>query len=194
MKGELPAQLSLGVLYDLCGTFFSLIGGHYEENCDRYSPDYPRVFATKDLAEYCRVIVQHSNSGGAMARGFIRQEVGQLPPNGSIEDRMVKVFDSGDPCSGVESMATEGIETHFVIPAAIWVAMQAVDLSPSSALRHVVEQAIAIGGDPDTVGSIAMGIVGTHFGASLSSEIDTVLETIDLDALFIPRFLFEEVG
>lgn len=258
MKDDVPAELSLGVLHDLCGTFFGLIKGHYEENRDRYSPDYPRLFATKDLAGYYQVIVEHSNSGGAMrsgllgyagvsdldhfalvgmthlnpeavsgafavsrtvqaakggatpntlreqalagarqggamAREFIKREVGELPPNGSIDDRMVKVFDSQDPCSGVESMATEGIETRFVIPAAIWVATQAIDLSPSSALRYVVGQAIAIGGDPDTIGSIAMGIVGAHFGARLSSEIDKVLATVDLDPLFVPRFLFEEV-
>ena len=259
MKDDLPAELSLEALHDLCKVFYGLIEGHYEQNRGRYSPDYPRLFTARDLMEYYQVIVKHSNSGGAMrsgllgygggsdhdhfalvgmthlnpeavsgafaisrtvqaakggampktlrkralagarqgatmAREFAEREVSQLPPGGSIEDRMLNVFDSRDPCSGVESMATDGIESRFVIPAAIWVAMQAVDLSPGSALRYVVEQAIAIGGDPDTIGSIAMGIVGAYFGARLSGEIDTVLASIDLDPLFIPSFLLEQDG
>lgn len=259
MKGDIPAELSLGILYDLCVKFYGLIEQHYEENRVRYSPDYPRLFAAKDLADYYEVIVKHSNSGGAMRSGllgyngasdhdhfalvamthlnpeavsgafavsrtvqaakggatpkiirqqalagarqgwamaidFIKREVGHLPTSGSIEDRMLKVFDSENPCWGVESMGTEGIETRFVIPAAIWVATQAVDLSAREALRYIVEQAIAIGGDPDTIGSIAMGIVGAYFGARLSKQIDKAIADINLNPSLVPPFLFGEVG
>jgi hypothetical protein len=259
MKDDLPAELSLGALHDLCRAFYGLIEEHYEQNRERYSPDYPRLFAARDLMEYYQVIVKHSNSGGAMrsgllgysgasdhdhfalvgmthlhpeavsaafavssavqaaragaaprtlrkealagarqggtmAREFAEREVGQLPPGGSIEDRLLKVLDSRDPCWGVESMAKDGIESHFVIPAAISVAMQAIKLSPASAVRYVVEQAISIGGDPDTIGSIGMGIVGAYFGARLTSEIDAVLASIDLDPSFIPSFLLEQDG
>lgn len=130
-----------------------------------------------------------ARQGWTMARDFIAQEIGPVSVNGSIEERMQHVFESGDPCWGVEDMAAEGIETRFVIPAAVLVATQATELSAREALRFIVEQAIAIGGDPDTIGSIAMGIAGAYLGERLSEQIDVVIAGIDLDPVLVPPFL-----
>ncbi len=113
----------------------------------------------------------------------------ELPPVQGIADRMASVFLADDPLWDVDDMETEGIETRFVIPAAVLLALRALEQTPSSALRYLVEETITIGGDPDTIGSISLGVAGAALGRPLSREIDALLSTFEFGPSLIPSFL-----
>jgi len=259
LKEGLPQELSISSLFELCRRFQGLIEEHYEQMPIRYSPDYPDLFDAETLDEYYRVIIDHSNCGGAMRSGLlgyggvsdrdhlalvamthlhpeavsgafavayavraakegssaetIREEaIGgahaglaaaealiaesdyPLPSIGGIAERMERVFAADDPLWSVEDMEAEGIETHFVIPAALLLALRVVERPPASPLRYLVEETIAIGGDPDTIGSISMGVTGAYLGESLSTEIDAVLVEYDFDPALVPPFLETPLG
>jgi ADP-ribosylglycohydrolase len=107
---------------------------------------------------------------------------------------MEGVFAADDPLWGVHDMEAEGIETRFVIPAALLLALRALERTPASALRYLVEETIAIGGDPDTIGSISVGVTGACLGEPLSREIDAVLSGFEFDPSLIPPFLDTSAG
>jgi ADP-ribosylglycohydrolase len=94
-----------------------------------------------------------------------------------------------DPRYGITDWYAEGITTRFVVPAAMQIASEAMTREPGDALRHVVEQGIAVGGDPDTLGSMGMALIGAHFGEALQEEIDLVLERlVKPEMIEIPDF------
>lgn len=69
-----------------------------------------------------------------------------------------KVLKTGDAYSVIDDIAEEGIETRFVVPAALLLVRDAME-SPEG-VAHVVTESLCIGGDPDTICSIAMGLYG----------------------------------
>lgn len=113
--------------------------------------------------------------GDDRARELIRAWGKEPGPPGRMASQLRNVRSHRDPAFGVTDWRAEGITTRFVVAAAMHVAAEAIPLGPARALRHVVEQGIAIGGDPDTIGSMAMGLIGAHFQDDLEAEIDKVL-------------------
>jgi ADP-ribosylglycohydrolase len=100
-----------------------------------------------------------------------------------------EVYKHQDPRHNIRDWYAEGITTRFVVSAAMQIAAEAIRRDPRDALRYVVEQGIAIGGDPDTLGSMGMALTGAHFGEALHDEIDRVLERlIPPDQIEIPGF------
>jgi len=95
--------------------------------------------------------------------------------NISVHKRIGIVLETKNPYYQVVLDGQEGIETRFVVPAAILIVSQTNGMSPDKALRQVVEKAFSIGGDPDTIASISMGILGAYMGDDLSNEIDIIL-------------------
>lgn len=69
-----------------------------------------------------------------------------------------KVLKTGDAYSVISDIAEEGIETRFVIPAALLLVRDAME--SAEGVAHVVTESLRIGGDPDTICSIAMGLYG----------------------------------
>ena len=103
---------------------------------------------------------------------------------------MQDVRNHRDARHGITDWYGEGISTRFVVSAAMQIAAEAIPLGPAKALRHVVEQGIEIGGDPDTLGSIGMALIGAHFEEALQKEIDrTIEELVPPERFEIPDFL-----
>jgi len=240
VRQDTPTEASPQAWRDLCWKFYDLIREDCEAETIRYSPDYPRLFATSTIDDYLEVIIRHTNCGGAMrsaslafggaspgehqalvgmthlypeslagatalygavlalkegdtmedawkeaVRGAESGEVrardliagwGKDPgPPGRMADQLRDVHTTADPAYGVKDWRAEGITTRFVVAAAMQVAAEAIPLGPHRAMRHVVEQGIAIGGDPDTIGSMGMALVGAHFQDDLLVEIDHVM-------------------
>jgi hypothetical protein len=123
------------------------------------------------------------------AAGLIRGWGGEPQPSRMLQ-QVRDVQRSGNPAFGITDWYAEGITTRFVIPAAMQIAADALPLGPAGALRHVVEQGIAIGGDPDTLGSLAMALVGSHFGDALQVEINRAIEQhVAPENVDLPAFL-----
>jgi hypothetical protein len=241
VRQDAPAEASPQTWRDLCWKFYDLIREDYEAETIRYSPDYPRLFATSTIDDYLEVIIHHTNCGGAMRSASLAfggaspaehealvgmthlypeslagatalyravlalmegnamedawQEAirgaesgdarareliagwGKAPePPGRMADQLRGVYAQADPAFGVKNWHAEGISTRFVVAAAMQVAAEAIPMGPHRGLRHVVEQGIAIGGDPDTIGSMGMALIGAHFQDDLLVEIDRVMQ------------------
>ena len=80
------------------------------------------------------------------------------PLSGTVD----KVLKTGDAYSVIGDIAEEGIETGFVVPAALLLVRDA--MGAEDGVAHIVTESLRIGGDRDTICSIAMGLYG------LSSE------------------------
>lgn len=99
------------------------------------------------------------------------------------------VRDNRDARWGLTDWKEEGISTRFVVSAAMQIATEAIPLGPEKGLRHIVEQGLEIGGDPDTLGSMGMALIGAHFGEELHRELDRIIkEMIPPGNVDIPPF------
>ncbi len=127
--------------------------------------------------------------GEQQAMDLLREWKAQDAERGSMVHWMHDVYKHQDARCNICDWYGEGITTRFVVSAAMQIASEAIRRDPRDALRYVVEQGIAIGGDPDTLGSMGMALAGAHFGEALHDEIDRVLERlVPPDKIEIPVF------
>jgi ADP-ribosylglycohydrolase len=132
-----------------------------------------------------------AEEGEKMAKTFIDKEDKDRGFNSSVHQRIGMVLETRNPYCQLGLGGQEGIETRFVVPAVILIVSQTKGMSPDKALRQVVEQAYSIGGDPDTIASISMGILGAYWGDDLSTEIDKVLATRPQMKSGSPSFIWQ---
>lgn len=128
---------------------------------------------------------------GALEEGYRTAEWGRsealafLRAHGLEEDQVTcpqmrghcaSVFLKKDAYATISDIAEEGIETRFVVPAALYVTARAAAFEDEEqAVKSLVERGLKIGGDPDTICSIAMGMLG-----ALRPGIKSVLADIVL--------------
>jgi len=139
---------------------------------------YDAILALKDghaMEDAWHSAMQGAVEGEARARDLIAAWGKDPGPPGRMADQLQAVHISGNPAHGIVDWYAQGITTRFVVAAAMQVADEAIRLGPARGLRHVVEQGIAIGGDPDTIGSMAMAMIGARFQDDLLMEIDRVM-------------------
>lgn len=80
-----------------------------------------------------------------------------------------KVLKTKDAYSVIGDIAEEGIETRFVVPAALLLVAGAIEETGETGdelagISLIVRESLRIGGDPDTICSIAMGLYGLGAG------------------------------
>lgn len=111
------------------------------------------------FAEALAAGFKKAEQGWALSCDFLAQH-GLEGEGQRLRPLYEKVKQTSDPYATITDIAEEGIETRFVVPAALWLVEQACGLSADKGVAHVVEGALQIGGDPDTICSIAMGLYG----------------------------------
>lgn len=79
-----------------------------------------------------------------------------IKPSASVHE----VLESSDPYSVIKTIEKEGIETHFVVACAMLVLNEIERKNPENGAVYIILRALEIGGDPDTIASIAMGLYG----------------------------------
>lgn len=126
-----------------------------------------------DFATALRVGYEYAGQGWSLAENFLRRH-GLTPEGQRIQPLYEKVRLHEDPYATIEDIAEEGIETRFVVPAALWLVEQAAALPPPAGIAKIVEGALEIGGDPDTISSIAMGLYGQLAGAPAYAALAAV--------------------
>lgn len=102
-----------------------------------------------------------AQAGRRLCQNFQRGQGWQVQDFPPLMPYIRKVLETGNPYLTIHDIASEGIETRFVVPAAFLCVRDA--LAPGSAqagIEKVVTGALGIGGDPDTICSIAMGLFG----------------------------------
>jgi ADP-ribosylglycohydrolase len=116
-------------------------------------------------------------------------EWGHLSPGCEFTPWLGNVRKHQDARHGMTDWHAQGISTRFVVSGALQIASKAIPLGPEKALRHVIEQGLEIGGDPDTLGSMGMALIGAKFGEELHKEMDRVIkEMIPPEDIDIPSF------
>ena len=72
-----------------------------------------------------------------------------------------RVLKNGDPYQTIESIERDGIETRFVVPAALLCVERALAQAKAGAgVETLITTGLEIGGDPDTICSIGLGLYG----------------------------------
>lgn len=85
-----------------------------------------------------------------------------------IRHALDAVFLRDDPYRSIADIEEEGIETRFVVPAALYLVRNACGFGGTpegvrSGVEEIVTGSLRIGGDPDTICSIAMGLYGLRY-------------------------------
>lgn len=120
-----------------------------------------------------------TRSGRRLCQNFQRGQgwdVQDFPP---VMPYIRKVLETGDPYLTIHDIAADGIETRFVVPAALLCVRDALAAGgPQAGVDRLVTQALTIGGDPDTICSIAMGLYGLFDPAGVRATLaDTFIGT-----------------
>lgn len=111
--------------------------------------------------------------GWDLAENFLRRQ-GHKAQGRRIRDLYTLVQETSDPYATIADIREEGIETRFVVPAALWLVEQASFLPADEGVAHIVEGALRIGGDPDTICSIAMGLYGLLAGDKAAAALSVI--------------------
>ena len=82
----------------------------------------------------------------------------------SVTGAIIKVLDSGNPYRVTDDMKQDGIESHFVVSSVFLILSEIEEQKlERDGARYIVERALKIGGDPDTICSIAMTLYGIQY-------------------------------
>jgi len=134
-------------------------------------------YAVKKLKEFDDFIeecIKGAEIGEKIANNFINS-IGKNVKYVSISKKIQDVITTENVYSSIKNIRKEGIETRFVAPASILIAKKAINLNdPKDAISYVVRKSYEIGGDPDTICSISMGMLGTHYNQDVVDEIDSI--------------------
>lgn len=143
-----------------------------------------------DLWEMWEASLEAAWLGEQQALELIEEWTGQPAERGLMVCWLRDAFKNHDPRENIRDWYADGITTRFVVSTAMWIAAEAIHRDPKDALRYVIEQGIAIGGDPDTLGSMGMALAGAYFGEALHEEIDRALNRlVPPEKLELPEFL-----
>lgn len=118
-----------------------------------------------------------AQAGRRLCQNFQRGqgwEVQDYPP---LMPYIRKVLETGDAYLPIHDIAAEGIETRFVVPAAFLCVRNALrhGSDVSKGVESLVTQALHIGGDPDTICSIGMGLYGLFNPVATRSALQDVM-------------------
>ncbi|MBI2234638.1 MAG: ADP-ribosylglycohydrolase family protein [Micavibrio aeruginosavorus] len=111
-----------------------------------------------------------ARTGRRLCQNFQRGqgwEVQDFPP---LMPYIHKVLETGNAYAPIHDIAAEGIETRFVVPAAFLCVRRGLESGdPEAGVAALVTSGLEIGGDPDTICSIALGLYGL-FNPDATSE------------------------
>ncbi len=107
---------------------------------------------------------------------FLKTNGAKIPPPSAEKTRPSILIKNADIYAQITDIETEGTQTRFVVPAALMILQRALSMDTKSAVRHIACESLRVGGDPDTICSIAMGL----FGAFRPDETRETLSAIRL--------------
>ena len=85
------------------------------------------------------------------------------------------VLDKNDPYATITDIAIDGIETRFVVPACAYALQPLWDNgNPESDIPRLITHSLEIGGDPDTICSIALALYGLRWPQSSRRFLESV--------------------
>tara|TARA_B100001750_G_scaffold240385_1_gene250022 strand:- start:682 stop:1656 length:975 start_codon:yes stop_codon:yes gene_type:complete len=102
-----------------------------------------------------------AQDGRKLASEWLRKYNVPVKKDQSVTGSVIKVLDTQNPYAVTDDMKEDGIESHFVQSSVMLILSQIMDKGmEKNGAQYVVEQSLKIGGDPDTICSIAMSLFG----------------------------------
>ena len=90
---------------------------------------------------------------------------------------MQKTLSTNNPYASIKDIAEEGIETRFVVSAVAFVLSSVFDAGrPEEGIPRLITEALEVGGDPDTICSIALSLYGLRW----PEQSKTVLDELEI--------------
>lgn len=116
-------------------------------------------------------------SGRRLCQNFQRGqgwEVQDFPP---LMPYIARVLDTGDAYGPIHDIAAEGIETRFVVPAAFLCVRRGLECGADAGagVEALITSGLEIGGDPDTICSIALGLYGLFQPEAASAALSRLV-------------------
>jgi len=140
-------------------------------------------YATKKLKEskdFIEVCKKGAENGERVVNNFMKS-IGKNVSHVSIHGKIQDVITTKNAYNTIKSIRKEGTETRFVVPSSILIAEKAINLNnPKDAISYVIRESYRIGGDPDTICSISMGLIGAHYNQEIINEIDSIWKKYSL--------------
>lgn len=105
-----------------------------------------------------------------------QKEYGSTVQKGqTIIESVQAVLKSGNPYINIDDIADDGIETHFVVSSVMLVLKNTDKKAPGlKAFQEMIIESLRIGGDPDTICSIASSLYGLLHHATIKAEVDAL--------------------
>jgi len=141
------------------------------------SGSFAIVYAVKKLKEsdeFIEECIKGAEIGERTAKNFINS-IEKNVKHESISEKIQDVITTENVYSSIKNIRKEGIETRFVVPSSILIAKKAINFNnPKDAISYVVRKSYEIGVDPDTICSISMGMLGSHYDQDIVDEVDSI--------------------
>jgi ADP-ribosylglycohydrolase len=115
-------------------------------------------------------------TGRRLCQNFQRGQgwaVQDFPP---VMPLIRQVLETGNPYLTIHNIEDEGIETRFVVPAAFLCVKRGLDRGNDvrAGIETVITEGLHIGGDPDTICSIALGLYGLFRPAATRAALESI--------------------
>lgn len=105
-----------------------------------------------------------AQDGRKLATSWLRENNLPLKKDQSVTGAVIRVLDTGNPYAVTENMKEDGIESHFVVSSVMLILSEIEEKNLERiGARYIVERGLEIGGDPDTICSIAMAMYGVQY-------------------------------
>lgn len=102
-----------------------------------------------------------AGQGRKIASAWLKDHNLPVKNDQSVTGAVIKVLSEKNPYAVTEDMKGDGIESHFVVSSVFLILSEIEEQGlQQTGARHIVERALKIGGDPDTICSIAMSLYG----------------------------------
>lgn len=117
-----------------------------------------------------------AQSGRRLCQNFQRGQGWDMQDYPPLMPCINRVLASGDAYATIHDIVSEGIETRFVVPAAFFCVRQALAHGADfrAGVETLVTSGLEIGGDPDTICSIAMGLYGLFHPEGVAAILQNV--------------------
>jgi len=114
-----------------------------------------------DAFNHATVVAQ---KGRQLVLDWLRKHNIESKKDQNVTSAVLKVLDSQNPYKVTDDMKTDGIESHFVVSSVMLILQEIENKNlERDGARYIIERGLKIGGDPDTICSIAMAMYGVQY-------------------------------
>lgn len=132
-----------------------------------------------DITQIFKRAIEGSQEGLNVSIRLIRSLGLEVPSHSDISKRIQLVLRSDDPYVAMENHKWNWTSAQFVVPAVLIVIKKSLD-NESQLVSSIIQESYRIGGDPDTICSISMGLAYVLKPNQVLEQIHQLIEEYSL--------------